>query len=539
MQMNIFSSASIKGKLLACFYAVLICSCAVSGIAISSMYDSISTAEELQNRIAGTFSRISNASTAVEKANTSMIVYLTPDKQNAVNENELTQNMNAMNAAVGALTGKNPDTAEAVRAFKKDVEQYNTLYESSIKGYIKQGKPLEALKLYLNEMVPLVDNISTNVDFINAKRLQNIMDLSKELMQTTAVTLVIILTIAQVVVSITIAVMIANFIQRAIKHQIDNLHSLAAGDFTIKFDKSSGDEFGDLNDTMVHMTDKLRDTISRVVKLSAEISASMHMVEEKSDIICDSMSSAETQAVTVAASADEMVATTANIAKNCSDAAKSSEDSNHRTHEGMELVNSAQKSIMEQYDQMKQNAASMQTLVEQAQTIGSIVATIDDIAAQTNLLALNAAIEAARAGEAGRGFAVVADEVRALATRTTASTQEIRSMVDRIQVQTSKATDAMQLSLESMQHVAEGSCSVQQTLDSVLSFVEDVNSQIMQIATAAEQQSQASSEISNNIQIITHNSSEVNSIAHDSRALFTSTSQNLEKLLEDLKFFKL
>lgn len=539
MQMNFLSSLSIKGKLLACFYAVLICSCTVSGIAISSMYDGINTAEELQNRIVGTFSRISNASTAVEKANTSMIVYLTPDKQTTLNENELTQNMRTMNAAVGSLTGKNPDTAEAVRAFKKDVEAYDRYYENNIKTLVSQGKPLDALKLYLNEMVPLVDNISTNVDFIIGKRLQNIKDLSGKLMQKTAVSIVIILTIVQVVVSLSIAVMIASFIQRSIKHQVDNLHSLAAGDFTIKFDKSSGDEFGELNDTMIHMTEKLRNTITRVVKLSAEISSSMHMVEEKSDIICDSMSSAETQAVTVAASADEMVATTANIAKNCSDAAKSSEDSNHRTHEGMDLVNNAQKSIMEQYDLMKENAASMQTLVEQAQTIGSIVGTIDDIAAQTNLLALNAAIEAARAGEAGRGFAVVADEVRALATRTTASTQEIRSMVDRIQAQTTHATAAMQTSLESMQHVAEGSSSVQQTLDSVLAYVEDVNAQITQIATAAEEQSQASSEISNNIQIITHNSSEVNTIAHDSRSLFTTTSQNLEKLLEDLKFFKL
>ena len=162
--------------------------------------------------------------------------------------------------------------------------------------------------------------------------------------------------------------------------------------------------------------------------------------------------------------------------------------------------------IQSQVEKTRKDAKLVSALQEQCQKIGTIVQTIDDIANQTNLLALNAAIEAARAGEAGKGFAVVADEVRALASRTTKSTQEITKMVSQIQSDAKDANTAMMGSVENMDKLASVSGEVETLLQGIIGKVSDVNAQISQIATAAEEQTTATSEISSNIHGINQSS---------------------------------
>ena len=250
-----------------------------------------------------------------------------------------------------------------------------------------------------------------------------------------------------------------------------------------------------------------------------------------------SASQAESNSLTVAAASDEMVSTTADIARNCETAASASQQTKDLSQEGMADVRAAVRGINEQAENTKRDAELVRNLARQSQNIGSIVQTIDEIAAQTNLLALNAAIEAARAGEAGRGFAVVADEVRALASRTTKSTQEISNMVAQIQKEADNAANSMNQSVESIDSVVDRARGVETTLEEVVKHINEVTAQITQIATAAE--TTASGEISQNMQSVTDLLRDVAADTETVTSNIDSTLGLISELRKQVEDFKL
>ena len=233
-----------------------------------------------------------------------------------------------------------------------------------------------------------------------------------------------------------------------------------------------------------------------------------------------------------------MVSTTGDIAKNCQSAASASEVANNTTEQGVSEINGTIESIQSQVEATRQNAEQIKALVDQSQKVGTIVQTIEDIASQTNLLALNAAIEAARAGEAGKGFAVVADEVRALASRTATSTQDIIKMVTQIQNDANNANESMVQSLQNMDSLAGQTTNIQGMLGSIIDQVSSVNSQITQIATAAEEQTTATSEISNNMQGITGESQDLRSMVNSAQEKVNDSVHNLNSLRDMVARFR-
>ena len=313
------------------------------------------------------------------------------------------------------------------------------------------------------------------------------------------------------------------------------IKALAQGDFATKVPKlKNNDEFGRLLGNLETMRSDLGGLFQKIKGSSFKVEKNVQGSLEASEKISKSAKETQSRALTVAATADEMVSTTGDIAKNCESAACAADESNRTTKEGVDSIQETIDEIRHQVTKSQEGAKLVYTLVEQAASITTIVNTIDDIAAQTNLLALNAAIEAARAGEAGKGFAVVADEVRALASRTSNSTKEISKMAEQIGIDANSAKDSMDESLENMNNLANKAESIQGLLGTIIDNVSSVHTQITQIATAAEQQTTATSEISSNMQGITEDVKQLNEIVESERSNSEVSTELLQELQQEI-----
>ena len=277
------------------------------------------------------------------------------------------------------------------------------------------------------------------------------------------------------------------------------LNQVAAGDMTVRVNVHSQDELGELGEVFNGTVAKIRDLIDLVGQTVVEVERQADRVELVSGESSQAVTAQRGQIEQVATAMNEMSATAQEVARSAAAAVSSAQSVNDETVSGRAMVESQVGSIQRLASEIDQSVGVINQLAADSASISQVLDVIKGIAGQTNLLALNAAIEAARAGEQGRGFAVVADEVRNLAKRTHQSTEEIEQMIGRLQNGVGATVTAMNGSHQMVESTVNQSAQVQQALENILGAVGMIVDQNQQIAAAAEQQTAVAHDIDMNI----------------------------------------
>jgi hemerythrin len=284
---------------------------------------------------------------------------------------------------------------------------------------------------------------------------------------------------------------------------VSALEKAAGGDLSVRAEVTGGGDFARLAAAFNTMMADMNKAMRQFFSVADTVRDSVVMVRSTTDAMASAAEDVAIQASTIATASEEMSATSGDIARNCLYAAESAHKATEQTHSGSQLVQSSSRLMENIAQRVNVSSQTVEGLGQRSDQIGAIVNTIQDIADQTNLLALNAAIEAARAGEQGRGFAVVADEVRALAERTTKATKEIAAMIKAIQNETQSAVSSMSEGVEEVKRGTVETARSGEALEDILDKINELTMQISQVATAAEEQTATTQEITNNIQMIT------------------------------------
>ncbi len=316
------------------------------------------------------------------------------------------------------------------------------------------------------------------------------------------------------------------------------MDKVAAGDMTVTFVAHSRDELGDLGQVFNGTVAKIHDLIERVGHTVGQVEVQAGQVQTVSAQSNQAVSGQRTQIEQVATAMNQMSSTAQEVARNAAAAVSSAHSVNAETVSGRGLVQSQQASIARLAGEIDQSVRVINQLATDSQSISSVLEVIKSIAEQTNLLALNAAIEAARAGEQGRGFAVVADEVRTLARRTQHSTEEIEQMISRLLSGVDAAVRAMGTSHEVANGTVGQSQQVQQALENILGAVGMIVDQNQQIAAAVEQQTAVAHDIDQNIVEINRAGEHAAQGAHQTEAASRQLSMQVVELKQLIGAFR-
>ncbi len=411
-------------------------------------------------------------------------------------------------------------------------------YYSGMASIVEIGKKIDAEKQQFNQ---IYDELVLSTVAISEAASQNIAEAEEELAHklAQAQSLLAGVLVVAVLIGLFVAVFTSRSITRplaAIVHRISEIQE--SNDLTQRINAGSKDEIGDLANRFDTFVETLHDVIVDVNAAAREVASAAAEITTSSRETTHGMEQQNQQVFQISSAIEQMSSSVIEVARKSGEAANNASESGKVAQEGSEVVNQTIEGMQVIRDTVSAGAASVMELGKRGEQIGQIIDVINDIADQTNLLALNAAIEAARAGEHGRGFAVVADEVRKLADRTTKATDEIGQSIQAIQKETGEAVQRMNAGTEHVTVGVKRTTEAGQSLQKIVANAQDVAGMIQSIAAAAEQQSAASEEVSRNVQAVsevTRQSTESVSQAAAAASQLSGKAEQLQTLVGRFK----
>ena len=429
----------------------------------------------------------------------------------------------------------NADRREILAAFSQAQQEYVTAMRD-INRIINQR----------NELISQVLDVQGTQIAQNAEQVKrSIIDDQNQLgsdLRTSAdqsILLTLILSVSAIVVGIAAAYLLTKNITKPIHQAVGAANQLAQGDLTIQVATNRTDETGTLLNAIQNTANHLTEMISTIHSASAELASASEELAVVTDQTTQGIIQQETETDMVATAMNEMATTVHDVASNAAKAADAANDADKQAEQGAKVVAQTVNSIGSLSESVNLSSEKLHMVQQDVVNISSILDVIRAIADQTNLLALNAAIEAARAGEQGRGFAVVADEVRSLAARTQGSTSEIQSIIEQLQSGTKSSVEVM----NQVKSLADDCVDQASRTGGVLQLITDavgvINDMNMQIASASEQQSTVAETINENVVNVKRIAQENAVASNQTRSSSTEIARLADQLNELVTQFKL
>ncbi len=434
------------------------------------------------------------------------------------------QNAEIVRQLLTEMSQLEPEQAEAYTEMRRLFENYYQTGKQMAAAYVAEGpaggNPMmgkfdQAAEALGNS----IDNLVSRINMQNAQELKTVTDGSAQLEKLAIISSVILM------IGLVMFFLLFNFrIIRQINAVKARIQDIAEGDgdLTHRLPIDGKDELAELSTGFNVFTEKLQnmmrdlsDAVTPLDQATTELSKTTHTTSE-------GMQTQQSQTAQAATAITEMTSTVQEVAQSAASAAETVKSADDSAQQALNIISRNAQSIQDLSTEVNESAAVIQQLEEKTQNIGTVLDVIKGIAEQTNLLALNAAIEAARAGEQGRGFAVVADEVRSLASRTQESTQEIENMIAALQSQANGAVKAMNESQQKSQSSMQLSTEAADSLSHIADAIRQITDMNMQIATASEEQSSVAEEINRNIIAI---NDVADKVAKDAQTVDTNTQQ--------------